>query len=165
MKKGYKKWIIFLTAAVLGILAAFAAAGSFSVVLVEANCMAPAISQGERLLVNKWSYRSDSPQRGDVVAFSCKVYSEDGEGSTLVRRVAAVEGDRVEIKGGAFYVNGQVYDDHAAGPVYMEDMEKIRIAKGNVFVLSDSRTAVLDSRDQAVGQLKVSELLGKVCFK
>ena len=47
----------------------------------------------------------------------------------------------------------------------MEPMEEVTVKEGEVFVLSDDRSAALDSRDSAVGTLKISELTGKVCFK
>ena len=71
----------------------------------------------------------------------------------------------MEIKDGAFYVNGRVYNEFAEELVYMEPMEKVTVKEDEVFVLSDDRSAALDSRDRAVGMLKISELTGKVCFK
>ena len=52
--------------------------------------MAPAIQKGERVWINKLAYLFGEPRQGELVAFHCDVYSEDGEGSTLVKRVAAV---------------------------------------------------------------------------
>ena len=127
--------------------------------------MAPAIQKGERVWINKLAYLFGEPRQGELVAFHCDVYSEDGEGSTLVKRVAATEGDSVEIKDGAFYVNGRVYNEFAEALVYMEPMKKVTVKEDEVFVLSDDRSAALDSRDRAVGMLKISELTGKVCFK
>lgn len=165
MKTGYKKWIVYVSAGLLGILAALALTCAFSIRSVQGDSMDPAVSKGEHVIVNKLAYFFDQPEQGDVVAFPCSVYSEDGEGSTLIKRVVATEGDQVEIKDGALYINGEIFDRYAADPVYMEAMKKVTIGQGNVFVLSDNRSAVLDSRDQAVGQLKISELIGKVCFK
>lgn len=165
MKTGYKKWIALSTAAVLGVIAALALTCFFTTMRVQGDSMGPSIEQNDRILIEKLSYFFRKPERGDIVAFPCSVYSEDGEGSTLVKRVVALEGDRVEIKDGALYINEQIYDKYAADPVYMDSMEKITIDKDKVFVLSDDRSAVLDSRDQAVGQLDIAELSGRVCFK
>ena len=87
------------------------------------------------------------------------------EAVSYTHLVAATEGDSVEIKDGAFYVNGRVYNEFAEELVYMEPMEKVTVKEDEVFVLSDDRSAALDSRDRAVGMLKISELTGKVCFK
>ena len=98
MKTGYKKWIVFLSAGLLGILAALALTCAFSVRSVQGNSMEPAVTKGEHVIINKLAYFYDQPRQGDVVAFPCSVYSEDGEGSTLIRRVVATEGDQVEIE-------------------------------------------------------------------
>ena len=165
MKSRKKRGIALTSAAVLGILFAFAGTCSFSKWKAQGDSMAPAIQKGERVWINKLAYLFGKPQQGELVAFHCDVYSEDGEGSTLVKRVAATEGDSVEIKDGTFYVNGRVYNEFAAELVYMEPMEEVTVKEGEVFVLSDDRSAALDSRDSAVGTLKISELTGKVCFK
>lgn len=165
MKTGYKKWTILAIAAILGIITALLLTCFFSIMKVQGDSMEPSIEQGDRVLIDKVSYFFRQPEPGDVVAFPCSVYSEDGEGSTLVKRIVAAEGDQVEIKDGALYINDDIYDKYAADPVYMDEMKKITIGRGKVFVLSDNRSAVLDSRDQAVGQLGITELTGRVCFK
>lgn len=165
MKSRKKRQSALISAAILGILFAFAWMCSFSVWKAQSDSMAPAVRQGEYVWVNKLTYLFQKPVQGDVVAFHCDVYSEDGEGSTLIKRVAATEGDSVEIRDGALYVNGHIYNAFAGDLVYMESMEKVTVKEGEVFVLSDDRSAALDSRDSAVGTLDISELTGKVCFK
>lgn len=165
MKNGRKKWIVLFTAGLLGIIAAFIVTCSFGIVKVQGDSMEPAIGKGNLAVVSKLSYFFRQPRAGDVVAFPCNVYGEDGEGSTLIRRVVATEGDLVEIRDGMLYVNGKVYDKYVKDPAYMEPMEKKTVGAGRVFVLSDNRGAMLDSRDDAVGQLEIAELSGKVCFK
>lgn len=163
MRTGRKA--IFCIAAVLGILSALAVTCSFSIMKVQGSSMEPSIEKNGIVLVSRLSYCFGQPKEGDVIAFPCNVYSEDGEGSTLVKRVIATEGDRVRIKDGVLYVNGKPYDKYAAQPVYLGEMETVTIGADRVFVLSDSREYHLDSRDQAVGQLPVSDITGKVCFK
>lgn len=164
MKTGKKTASLF-TAAILGILAALAVTCSFSTMKVQGESMAPSIEKGDRVLISRLLYYFSQPKAGDVVAFSCNVYSEDGEGSTLIKRIIATEGDQVEIQDGALYINGEQFDEYAAEPVYMESMERVTVGQDKVFVLSDNRSSVLDSRDQAVGLLDISEITGKVCFK
>jgi len=156
------KWLWITFAAILTAIIVTCILGT---VKVKGDAMAPAISDGDVVFINKMAYFYQKPERGDVVAFHCDVYSEDEEGSILLRRVAASEGDRVRITDGRLYVNGVVYEGYSEHNVYLEPMDETRIGRGRVFVLSDSQTAVLDSRDQAVGQLRTDELDGKVCFK
>ncbi len=156
------KWFWTAFAAVL---AAIIVTCIFSTAKVMGNAMEPAISDGSVVVINKIAYFYQKPEAGDVVAFHCEVYSEDEEGSILLRRVAASEGDRVRITDGRLYVNDVIYEGYAEHNVYLDPMDEISIGRDRVFVLSDSQTAVLDSRDQAVGQLRIDELDGKVCFK
>lgn len=165
MKSRKGRFVIFASAVLCGMLLAFLTAGAFSVLKVQGTSMQPAVKSGEYVLINKMAFFFREPREGDIVAFPCNVYSEDGEGSTLIKRVVATEGDSVEIREGSLYVNGNLYDEYASAPVYLEPMERTIIEKDAVFVLSDDRSAVLDSRDQAVGQLNIAELEGKVCFK
>jgi hypothetical protein len=62
-------------------------------------------------------------------------------------------------------VNDEIYQGYLDTPVYLDPMDEITVGRNRVFVLSDSQTAVLDSRDPAVGQLSINELSGKVCFR
>lgn len=166
MGKRWKTAAAGVLSGVFGIGAAVLLNGGIGSVTVTGPAMAPAVKAGDTVLISKWSYLFDEPGVGDLVAFPCDVYSEEGEGSTLIRRVAATEGDLVEIRDGNLYINNKLEDGTAsAGAAYMEPMAKIAVGPGKVFVLSDDRAAMLDSRDQAVGQLAVAELTGGVFGK
>lgn len=151
--------------ALTGILAAMIVTCIMGVMTIRGDAMEPSITDGSIIIINKAAYFYQEPEVGDVIIFHCNVYSEDGEGSILVRRVAATAGDKVRITDGKLYVNDEIYEGYAEKPVYLDPMEEITVRKNRVFVLSDSQTAVLDSRDSAVGQLRIDELDGKVCFR
>ena len=154
-----------LIPAVAGIIAALLVSGVLGSMIVKGNAMSPSITDGSIIFINKLAYLYQEPEPGDVVTFHCNVYSEDEEGSILVRRIAATAGDKVRITDGNLYVNGQLYETYTERSIYLDPMNEITVGKNRVFVLSDSQTAVLDSRDQAVGQLRIDELDGKVCFR
>lgn len=154
--------ILFITMALLGVMLAIGVSGIFRVLKVQGDSMAPVLDDGDFALINKVAYLDDLPKEGDIVAFSCNVYSEDGEGSTLAKRVVAVGGDTVEIKDGDLYLNGKVFNKYSTEATDLEPLEKMTIETGKVFVLSDHRTAIMDSRNDGVGQLPVEEIMGKV---
>ena len=160
-----KRILAFVSAGAVGIITAVMATCIFDIMKVSGTAMEPSIYDGSRVLINRMAYFFGKPETGDVVAFSCDVYSEDEEGGRLIRRVAASEGDRVTVKNGILYINDRIYERYETQGIYLEDMDEITVGNNRVFVLSDAGTAVLDSRDQAVGMLRSDELEGKVWFK
>jgi len=88
-----------------------AAACAFNVrsSLMQAFCVPsgscfPAIMPGDRVLASKIAYDDRDPQRGDVIIF----HPPDNRRVFAVKRIVALAGDRVEIRGGQLYINEQV---------------------------------------------------------
>src|ERR1700730_17110790 len=79
---------------------------------VPSGSMEPTVAVGDRLVVNKLAYdvhlplssislwRRADPARGDVA-----IFPSPQTGETLVKRVIAVPGDEVAIRGGAVILN------------------------------------------------------------
>src|SRR6202789_27839 len=72
-------------------------------VKVEGTSMMPGLEDQERIFVNKFVYRSEPIERGDIVVFQ---YPRDTSKS-YIKRVIGVAGDRVRIEDGQVYVNGE----------------------------------------------------------
>jgi len=163
-----KRLMLYAAAAFTGVALAVLLSAVFTVTEMSGSGMEPNIRSGSMVLINKLAYgieKTGEPQVGDVVAFRSDVYSEDGEGSILIRRVAASFGDQVEIKDNIFYLNGEVYDEYMEEASDMEDMKKTTLKKYEIFVLCDDRTSSMDSRNEAVGILDSRDCIGKVCFR
>src|SRR5881227_3230010 len=71
-------------------------------VKVEGTSMMPSLDDQERIFVNKFVYRIEPIQRGDIVVFR---YPRDPSKS-FIKRVIGVAGDRIRIEGGRVFVNG-----------------------------------------------------------
>ena len=161
-----KKFIAFLVAACLGVGAGVAVSVSFQVTGVTDNSMLPSYSEGETVLVNRISYRNSEPKRGDVILLPNEVYAVTGEGKVMMKRIIAIPGDTVLITGGKVYVNNKpltekyTFTDGTSG-----EMDQVKVDKGHVFVLGDNRAASTDSRDEAVGLIRIDDILGKVIYK
>ena len=93
-----------------------------------------------------------------------QVYSEDGEGSVLIRRIAARQGDQIEIRDNVFYRNGKPYTAYMSCDGEMEDLTHRTLGEGELFLLCDDRGSSMDSRNDAVGIVDVGDCIGKVCF-
>lgn len=164
----YKRFALYVAAAILGVVCAAAVSAVFTITAVSGSGMEPAIANGSKVLVNKLAYHGKDaavPEIGSVVAFRSAVYGEEGEGSILVRRVAARQGDVVSIKDNVFYRNGKPYEEYMDEAVHMEPMDAVKLGNYEIFVLSDNRKSSMDSRNEAIGILDVRDCIGKVCFQ
>src|ERR1700747_2307487 len=73
-------------------------------VKVEGTSMAPLLSDQERIFINKFVYRFEPIERGDVVVFW---YPLDRTKS-FIKRVVGLPEDTVEIRDGQVYVNSKL---------------------------------------------------------
>src|SRR6202790_3362607 len=71
-------------------------------VKVEGTSMAPLLSDQERIFINKFVYRFEPIERGDVVVFW---YPLD-RSKSFIKRVIALPGETVEVRQGVVTVNG-----------------------------------------------------------
>ncbi|HEX9760955.1 MAG TPA: signal peptidase I, partial [Candidatus Acidoferrales bacterium] len=85
-------------------------------VKVEGTSMAPLLSDHERIFINKFVYRFEPIQRGDVVVFW---YPMD-QTKSFIKRVVALPGERVEIRRGVVYVNGASLDEPYIPPAFLD---------------------------------------------
>jgi signal peptidase I len=113
-------------------------------VKVEGTSMAPLLSDQERIFINKFVYRFEPIQRGDVVVFW---YPLD-HSKSFIKRVVGLPGEAVEIRQGAVYVDGRIVPEPYVPPQYedLSDFGPVRVPKDNYFVMGDHRISSNDSR-------------------
>src|SRR6201993_3435742 len=85
-------------------------------VKVEGTSMAPLLSDQERIFINKFVYRFEPIERGDVVVFW---YPLDRTKS-FIKRVIGLPGEVVEIRQGIVYVNGQIVAEPYVPPRFAD---------------------------------------------
>src|SRR5215510_15847566 len=88
-------------------------------VKVEGTSMAPLLSDQERIFINKFVYRFEPIERGDVVVFW---YPLDHTKS-FIKRVVGLPGETVEIREGTLYVNGRVIPEPYVPPQYEDSSD------------------------------------------
>jgi signal peptidase I len=117
---------------------------------IPSPSMEPTLDVGDRVLVNKLSYKFHDVNRGDVVVFERPPGAstgQNGEIKDLIKRVIAVEGDTIEAKEGEVFVNGERIDEDYLEPGTPTDNLPLEtIPDGHVFVMGDNRTNSEDSR-------------------
>jgi len=125
---------------------------SYTVVM---SSMEPNFQQGECIMVNKVSYHSSGPQRGQVIIFNPPFESE----YPFIKRVIGLPGETVEIKDGKVFVDNISLDEEyiMAPPDYT--MPATEVPENEYFVLGDNRNNSNDShtgwtvpRDNIIGK-------------
>ncbi|HEV8384304.1 MAG TPA: signal peptidase I [Candidatus Acidoferrales bacterium] len=129
-------------------------------VKVEGTSMSPLLTDQERIFINKFVYRFEPIQRGDVVVFW---YPLDRTKS-FIKRVIAIPGDLVEIRNGRVLVNGKALDEPYVPPQFADhgSHSPTRVPDGQFFVLGDHRNSSNDSR--VFGPVPGQFIYGKAVF-
>lgn len=139
-----------------GVLALAFYALFFHLSIVRGRSMAPGIQDGDRILVEPWSYTLAGVERGDVVVLR---YPLD---PTLdyIKRVIGLPGDRVTMANGHVWVNGELLNEPYVADVDRSTYLDVRVKEDNYFVLGDNRPRSSDSRE--FGQVPSAYIRGRV---
>jgi signal peptidase I len=131
-------------------------------VKVEGTSMMPALSDQERIFINKFTYHFGlgDIERGDMVVFW---YPLDPTKS-YIKRVIGLPGDRLRIDGGQVYLNGEALVEDYVPESYRDNVsyESHVVPAGEYFVLGDHRSSSSDSR--AWGFVAREKIYGKAVF-
>jgi len=152
---------------------------------IPSGSMLPTLEIGERILVEKISYRLGGPDRGDVVVFERSLdpavpspHEDDsviedvanafkslfgwptGGEQDYVKRVMAVGGDTIEGREGIVYVNDEPVDEpYLPEGVVTSDFPPQQVPIGQIFVMGDNRGSSDDSRN--FGPVPDDEVVGR----
>ena len=151
---------------------------------IPSASMEPTLREGDRVLVEKVSYRFHDPRRGDVVVFEKDlglppgpeddpgVWQEIADGfrslfgfptggsQDFIKRVIAVEGDTIEGKDGKLFVNDdEVSEPYLAPGTEISSFGPVQIPDGMIFVMGDNRTNSDDSR--SFGAIEADTVVGR----
>jgi signal peptidase I len=135
------------------------ATSTLQAMVIAANSMSPALKKGGYAIIDE-SITAFS--RGDVVAYK---YPKD-QTQYFIHRIVGLPGEQVEIKDGAFYINGNRLDEsqYLSSDVKTYGLPGVVTLKaGEYFVAGDNRTASSDSR--VWGALNQNLIIGKFIKK
>jgi len=129
-------------------------------VKVEGTSMMPSLDDQERIFVNKFVYRLEPIERGDIVVFR---YPRD-PAKSFIKRVVGLAGDHIIINAGRVFVNGKLLEEDYVPRAYEDERSypEIVVPSGCYFVLGDHRSLSNDSRD--FGPVNQSYIYGKAVF-
>ena len=128
----------------------------FNLSVVRGNSMSPSIFDGDRILVEPWSYLFGGAKRGDVVVLR---YPLDPT-IDYIKRVIGLPGDQVTLAGGHVWVNGELLTEPYIAPGDEQSYVSTHVLEGHYFVLGDNRPRSSDSRE--FGQVPADLLRGRV---
>jgi len=128
----------------------------FNLSVVRGNSMAPGIQDGDRILVEPWSYVFGQAHRGDVVVMQ---YPLDPQ-VDYIKRIIGLPGDRVTLADGHVWVNGVLLDEPYVDSIDPSSYLSVMVDDRSVFVLGDNRPRSSDSRE--FGLVPVDNLRGRV---
>ncbi len=153
---------------------------------VSGDSMYPTLTNGEYLIVTKWSHVfRQMPDYGDIVIIDSRTHRErtwmddfteplqnyialfnpSGQGHNVwVKRVIAKGGDTLAFHDGHVYRNGEKLEEPYINEPMQFSMEgTYQVPEGMVFVMGDNRNHSSDSR--FIGPVPVDHVLGKVSLQ
>ena len=128
------------------------------------DSMRPELKNGDVVLVNRLVYNAMTPKRGDIVAFK-----PNGRENAhyYIKRIIGLPGETVQIREGKVYINGKEQTED----IFVSEIEKPGVAQEEItlgeqeyFVLGDQAASSDDSRMADIGNVKRSEIYGKIWF-
>jgi signal peptidase I len=123
--------------------------------------MLPTLHNEERCLLNRWIFHFRQPRRGDIV-----VIRDPGDNGYSVKRVVALQGDRIHLDRGPFILNGKPMNEpYLPGPILTYpkptvNEQEIVCGKNEFVVMGDNRMNSVDSRHY--GPISRKRILGLI---
>ena len=143
--------IIILIIIVLSIFVIFKSIFPIDIYVVKGVYMEPTFKDGDKVVTDE---TSSNYQRGDIVV----MHSPRGADKYTVLRIVGLPGEKVEIREGQIFANGQaLQESYAQGSTYPEQI--VVLNNDQYYVLGDNRTRSVDSR--LFGPVSYPMIIGK----
>ena len=124
--------------------------------------MEPSFHDGDRIVMEKISYRMGVPKRFDVVVFPRR------KNYYLVKRVIGLPGETVQISAeGDIFIDGRLLkEDYGMEPIGDAGIAEngIILGENEYFVLGDNRNHSADSRNTGIGNVSIDDITGKIVW-
>jgi signal peptidase I len=132
--------------------------------VVDGHSMDTTLHDGDRVFVNKLSYRLHDPNRGDVVV----LHEINGASERdLIKRVIALENETIEVRNCVVLIDGVELVEPYLDPQVVTpgncggEYGPTTVPEDHVFVMGDNRAGSQDSRSENVGPIDEDDIVGR----
>ena len=130
-------------------------------IIVDGGSMRLTLQNGDALLM-KYVAEEEALKRGDVIIVDVRGYPECGKTDFLIKRLIAIEGDKVKCEKGNLYICYAGSSAYEKEPIveeyaYYKDgkehysFDEYIVGEGEIFFLGDNRQNSMDSRFRELG--------------
>ncbi len=134
---------------------------------IPTGSMEPTLQVNDRLVVEKISYRLNSPERGDIVVFwpPEELIPPGQPRNAFIKRVVGLPGDQVEVLDGQVLINNEPIDERyiKAPPNYQWGPETV--PADSYIVFGDNRNNSVDSHAWSRPFLPEDQIIGKAVVR
>lgn len=132
---------------------------------VSGSSMENTLSHADNLIVDKITYRFKEPERFDIIVFPVAYETE----TYYIKRIIGLPGETVRIDSeGTIYINEEILEESYGKAVIADPgraEEGITLGEDEYFVLGDNRNDSIDSRTEAVGNIKKENIVGRAWIR
>ena len=148
----------------------------FAAYYIPSPSMESTLSDGDRIVVNKLSYKLHDVNRGDVVVFK-KPPNQTSGVNDLIKRVIALPGETLEVVDGRVYIDGGLLLEPYVSPRdstgefrlppgcvdEIGSASRCTVPPGHFFVMGDNRSNSKDSR--MFGPIPEGDVVGRAFLR
>lgn len=132
---------------------------------IPSESMSPTLAIGDRLVIEKVSYRFRQPQDHDIVVFTPPPQLQTlgyHANQAFIKRIIAHGGETVAVKQGKVYVNHKPINEDYILEMPKYNLDTVEVPLGYIFVMGDNRN---NSNDSHIwGFLPQENIIGKAIF-
>lgn len=133
---------------------------------IPSESMVPTLFAGDRLVVEKVSYRFQEPKFGDIIVFEPPAELQRrgyGKDQAFIKRIIGQPGQKIAVKNGVVYLDGKPLQENYIAEPANQPFAEVQIPPHQYFVMGDNRNDSNDSRYW--GFLPQENIIGHAVFR